>query len=138
MANFAITTFVTAAGFDVVLQDMRFEQPRRVDTARLDLINPVGVLNQKPVKLIVGESDDQLFVEYGDSKGVLRLQPKGHYFGGLRTLEPSTPLTLAEVRALIKAKAAPTAEPPTETKPKTKSKNKPAVNNDLTDDEIPF
>lgn len=90
-----ITAFLTAAGIDLVLRDAE-----RNHRCRVSYVEMTGVLAGQPIQIEIGEADDQLTVVCGKTEIVLKLQPKGHFFGWIKPIDRSEPITLEQARLL--------------------------------------
>lgn len=98
MANTKLTVFVTSAGFDVLMQ--RGDSPQ-VKT-RIGFAEMRGHLDGSAIEVnLVGTRDDELKLMVDGVAAVLKIQPKGHYFGWVGP--KSEPIGLAAARKLIAA-----------------------------------
>lgn len=99
-----ITAFLTVAGIDLVLRRDGVQHRARATYDRLETFLD-GVLTQ----IELTDDDDVLSVKFGDLELDLALQPKGHYFSWLQSIEKADACDISEARRLmrvaLKAKA---------------------------------
>lgn len=109
-ANPNLTAFLTAKGIDFVLRVNNVQHRSRVDYAYMK-----GTLDGRVITVDLTDDDDTIAVEFADLSLELKLQPKGHYFSWLKSIDKAGAVDISEARRLlreaIKAKASKADQP---------------------------
>lgn len=111
-ADPSITAFLTAQGIDLVLRANNMQHRSRIAYQHMK-----GTLDGRVVTVELTDDDDTIAVEFAGLNLELKLQPKGHYFSWLKTIEKAEAVDITEARRLLRnaaranAKAAKPAKP---------------------------
>ena len=138
-----ISVFLTALGFDVVLQEGKTARPARCRVAydgsstELTFKDANGDDAYTTVQVQFCDDEDKLIVALDDHEVAVKLRPAGHFFGYVHpSFEQSARISYAEARALAVAAGKKAADEARATA-KAKGNRKPATSACFEDD-IPF